>query len=140
MKHWTSFLIVCCFIIVSGCSNQNLVPKSEASDIVDTYGITSFTVTIDTKGENEALKASFTEKKERSEAEYLNKKQGIALHGKKALEKIREAFDKMAPDPEADETELIKSTAEAFEVKDYKMMRLEITFKGHDPKEIMFSK
>lgn len=133
-------MIACCCVMISGCSNQNIVPKKEASNVVDTYGITTFSVTIDTKEEKEALKASFTEKKERSEAEYLNKKQEVALHGKKALEKIMDTFDKMEPDPEAEETELIKSAAEAFGFKDYQMIRLEITFKGYDSKEIMFSK
>ena len=70
----------------------------------------------------------------------MNKKEEIALHGEKALKKIMEAFEKMKPDPEAEETELITSAAEAFEFKDYKMIRMEITFKGYDPKEIMFSK
>lgn len=140
MKKWISFFIFCCFIILSGCSNQNLVPKSEASNVVDTYGITSFSVTIDTNEMQEALNASFTEKKERSEAEYTNQKEEIALHGKKALKKIMEAFEKMEPDPEAEETELIKKAAEAFGFKEYKMIRLEVKFKGYDSKEIMFSK
>ncbi|HEX5563473.1 MAG TPA: YusW family protein, partial [Sporosarcina sp.] len=64
----------------------------------------------------------------------------VALHGKKALKKITQAFEKMEPDPEAEETELIKKVAEAFGFKDYKMIRVEITFKGYDSKEIMFSK
>lgn len=138
MKMWISFILAGCFIIVTGCSNQNLISKDEAADVVDTYGITLFTVTIETKEEKEALKASFTEKKERSEAEYS--KQEVGLHGKKALKKITEAFDKMEPDPEAEETELIKKAAEAFGFQDYKTIRLQITFKGYDPKEIMFSK
>ncbi|MFS0688346.1 YusW family protein [Sporosarcina sp. 179-K 8C2 HS] len=140
MKKWIYFILACCFIIMSGCSNQNLVPKTEASNVVDTYGITSFTVTIDTNEKREALKASFNEKKERSEAEYKNKKEDVALHGKKALKKITEAFEKMQPDPEAEETELINSAAEAFGFKEYKMIRLEVKFKGYDSKEIMFSK
>lgn len=140
MKKWVSFILASCFIIVGGCSNQNIVPKEEASNVVDTYGITSFTVTIDTNEEQEALNASFTEKKERSEAEYTNKKEDIALHGEKALKKIMEAFEKMEPDPEAEETELIKKVAEAFGFKEYKMIRVEVKFKGYDSKEIMFSK
>lgn len=140
MKKRLFFMLACCFVMLSGCSNQNIIPKKEAGNVVDTYGITTFSATIDTKEEKEALKASFTEKKERSEAEYLNKKQEVALHGEKALEKIMNAFDKMEPDPEAEETELIKSVAEAFGFKDYQMIRLEITFKGYDSKEIMFSK
>lgn len=140
MKKWMSFILVCCFIIVGGCSNQNLVPKTEASNVVDTYGITTFSVTIDTNEKKEALSASFTEKKDRSEAEYTNNKQEIALHGEKALQKILEAFDKMELDPEAEETELIKSVAQAFGFQDYQMIRVEITFKGYDSKEIMFSK
>jgi outer membrane murein-binding lipoprotein Lpp len=140
MKKWISFAVVCCFVLVSGCSNQNIVPKTEASNVVDTYGITSFNLTIDTQDEKGALEASFSEKKERSEAEYTNKKEDVALHGKKALDKIMEAFETMKPDPEAEETELITGAAEAFEFKDYKMIQLEITFKGYDPKEIKFSK
>lgn len=133
-------MLVCCFIIVSGCSSQSIITKTEASNVVDTYGITKFTVTIGTKEEKKALIASFMEKKDRSEAEFKNKKENVTLHGKKALEKIEEAFEKMSPDPEAEETELIKKTAEAFGFKDYHMIRVEITFKGHDSKEIMFSK
>ncbi|MFC5602277.1 YusW family protein [Sporosarcina koreensis] len=140
MKKWISFTLACCLLIVGGCSDQNIVPKKEAANVVDTYGITKFHVTIETKEEKKALEASFAEKKERSEAEYLNKKQEVALHGKKALEKITKAFDKMDLDPEAEETELVKKVAEGFGIKDYKMIRLEITFKGHDSKEIMFSK
>ena len=140
MKKWFFYILVCSTMIVCGCSNQNIITKTEAKNVVDTYGITSFNLTIETKEEKEALKATFTEKKERSEAEYLNKKEDIALHGKKALEKIMKAFETMKPDPEAEETELITRAAEAFEFKDYKMIRLEITFKGYDPKEIMFSK
>lgn len=140
MKKWVSFILASCFIIASGCSNQNIVPKEKASNVVDTYGITTFSVTIDTKEEKEALTASFTEKKERSEAEFSNKKQEVTLHGEKALKKITEAFDKIEPDPEAEETELIKKVAEAFGYKDYQMIRVEITYKGYDSKEIMFSK
>ncbi len=79
MKKWILFVLVCTFIIVSGCSNQNIVPKTEASNVVDTYGITSFNLTIDTQDQKGALEASFTEKKERSEAEYTNKKEEKAL-------------------------------------------------------------
>lgn len=140
MKKWILYVLLCTFIIASGCSNQNIIPKTEASNVVDTYGITSFSLTIDTQDQKGALEASFTEKKERSEAEYTNKKEEKALHGKKALEKIMEALEVMKPDPEAEETELITSAAEAFEFKDYKMITLEITFKGYDPKEIKFSK
>ena len=93
MKKWIFFILVCSFIILCGCSNQNIVPKTEASNVVDTYGITSFSLTIDTQDQKGALEASFTEKKERSEAEYSNKKEEIALHGEKALEKIMEALE-----------------------------------------------
>ncbi|WP_339249290.1 YusW family protein [Sporosarcina sp. FSL W8-0480] len=141
MKKIFSFIfLVQLLLIASACSDQNIVPKEKAGNVVDTYGIKTFTVTIDTKEQKEALHVSFTEKKDRSEAEYSNKKDEISLHGEKALKKIMAAFEKLEPDPEADETELITKTAEAFDFKDYKMIRLEVTFKGYDPKEIMFSK
>lgn len=140
MKKMFSFILLIQLLMMAACSDQNLIPKDKAGKVVDTYGITAFTVTIGTKEETEALKASFIEKKERSEAEFSNNKQGVNLHGEKALKKITEAFEKLSPDPEAEETELIKKTAEAFEFKDYQMIRLEVTFKGYDSKEIMFSK
>lgn len=141
MKRIVSFIfLVQLLLIASACSDQNIVPKEKASEVVETYGIKTFTVTIETKEQKEALKASFTEKKDRSEAEYLNKKDEVSLHGEKALKKIMAAFEKLDPDPEAEETELITKTAEAFDFKDYKMIRLEVTFKGYDAKEIMFSK
>ncbi|MDW0115974.1 YusW family protein [Sporosarcina thermotolerans] len=141
MKKIVFFIfLVQLLLIASACSDQNIIPKEKASEVVETYGIKAFTVKIETKEQKEALKASFIEKKDRSEAEYLNKKDDVTLHGKKALKKIMEAFEKLDPNPEADETELITKTAEAFGFKDYKMIRLEVTFKGHDSKEIMFSK
>src|SRR3954465_11416709 len=123
MKKWFFYILVCSMIIVCGCSNQNIITKTEAKNVVDTYGITSFNLTIDTQDQKGALEASFTEKKERSEAEYTNNKEDITLHGKKALDKIIEAFETMNPDPEAEETELITTAAEAFEFKDYKMIQ-----------------
>lgn len=134
------FIIVIGLLLLTGCSNQNLVPKEEAKNIVDTYDITSFSVSIDTKEQNEALKASFTEKKDRSEAEYSHKKDEVHFHGDKALEKLTEILDKAAPNPDMEETELLKSVAEACEFTDFKQIKIEITFKGHDSKEITMSK
>ncbi|MDN4607864.1 YusW family protein [Sporosarcina highlanderae] len=141
MKKMVFFIILIqLLLIATACSDQNIIPKDKAKNVVDTYGIKTFSVTIETKEQKEALKASFTEKKDRSEAEYSNKKDEVNLHGEKALKKIIEAFEKLDPDPEADEVELIKKTAEAFDFKDFQMIRLEVIFKGYDSKEIMFSK
>ncbi|WOV86319.1 YusW family protein [Sporosarcina oncorhynchi] len=141
MKKSTSFInIVLSIILLTACSNQNLIPVKEAKDIVDTYGITAFSVIIDTKEQSEALSASFSEKKERSEAEYLHKKDEVQLHGKKALTKISGILEEMDIDPETDETTLIKKTADAFEFSDFKTIKIDITFKGHDGKKISMSK
>ncbi|MDW0112017.1 YusW family protein [Sporosarcina saromensis] len=140
MKKIGFFIITVLSSMLFACSNQNLVSDKEAKEIVDTYDITAFSVVIDTNEQSEVLSASFTEKKDRSEAEYSHKKDEVHLHGKKALDKINDALEKMKPTPETEETELIKQVAEAFEFSDYKMIKIEITFKGHDSKEIMFSK
>lgn len=139
-KFASLFSIVLISIVFTGCSNQNLIPEKEAANIVDTYGITSFSVTIDTKEQSEALSASFTEKKERSEAEYSHKKDEVYLHGEKAMSKLMDILDKMEIDSETEETELIKKTADAFEFNDFKQIKIEITFKGYDGKEIMMTK
>lgn len=136
----TFTVIVLSSFILIACSNQNLVSKEEAKKIVEEYNITSFSVIIDTKEQSEALSVSFTEKKDRSEADFSHKEDDVHLHGDKALTKLKDAFDKMSLDPEIEETDLIKNTAEAFEFKDFKMIKIEITFKGHDSKEIMMSK
>lgn len=136
----SAFILIMLVTLLFACSNQNLISDKEAKEIVDTYDITAFSVVIDTNEQSEVLSASFTEKKDRSEAEYSHKKDEVNLHGKKALDKINEALEKMKPTPETEETELIKQVAEAFEFSDYKMIKVEITFKGHDSKEIMFSK
>ena len=141
MKKLTSSIhIVLGFILLTACSNQNLIPEKEAKEIVDTYGITSFSVIIDTKEQSEVLSVSFAEKKERSEAEYLHKKDEVQLHGKKALTKISEVLAEMDIDSETDETSLVKKTAVALEFTDFKKIKIDITFKGHDGKKISLSK
>ena len=141
MKKLTSSIhIVLGFILLTACSNQNLIPEKEAKEIVDTYGITSFSVIIDTKEQSEVLSVSFAEKKERSEAEYLHKKDEVQLHGKKALTKISEVLAEMDIDSETDETSLVKKTADAMEFTDFKTIKIDITFKGHDGKKISLSK
>lgn len=141
MKKLTSSIhIVLGFILLTACSNQNLIPEKEAKEIVDTYGITSFSVIIDTKEQSEVLSVSFAEKKERSEAEYLHKKDEVQLHGKKALTKISEVLAEMDIDSETDETSLVKKTAVALEFTDFKTIKIDITFKGHDGKKISLSK
>lgn len=141
MKKLTSSIhIVLGFILLTACSNQNLIPEKEAKEIVDTYGITSFSVIIDTKEQSEVLSVSFAEKKERSEAEYLHKKDEVQLHGKKALTKISEVLAEMDIDSETDETSLVKKTADALEFTDFKTIKIDITFKGHDGKKISLSK
>ena len=49
-------------------------------------------------------------------------------------------FQEMELDPDADDEDLIKQTAEAFGVMDYKTLKLTVTFKGHDAKKLMMTK
>lgn len=140
MRKSLFFLFIIALFLLTACSSKNILPEEKANEVVDTYGITMITVTIDTKEQKEALNVSFSEKKERSEAEYVNKIDNVYLHGEKAVNKLMEVFSNHEMNPDMDETELIKRISEAFEIHDFKMIRLQITFKGYDSKEIMMTK
>lgn len=139
-KPFPFLFLVLSILLVTACSNQNILTGKEAKKIVDMYGITSLSVTIDTKEQSGASTVSFTDKKDRSEAEYSHKKDEVNLHGEKAIAKLEEILDQINADPEMEETELIKKTADALGFTDFKTVKIEITFKGYDGKEIMMSK
>jgi len=66
-------------VLIVGCSNKNLVTESEAETgsskeaLGDTYGFTSFNLSIDTTEMKEALIANYDEKRDKTEAVYENK-------------------------------------------------------------------
>lgn len=133
-------------LIFSACSNQNLVtnPPSDTEtskeSIGETYGFTQFNLSIDTKEMKQALIANYDEKTDKTEAEYENKIEDLYLHGNAAMEKLEPIFNNLSIEPDMDAEDMVKKASEAFEVIDYKTLKLTIKFKGYDTKELMMTK
>lgn len=133
-------------VLIVGCGNKNLVTKSETEadtpkePLGDTYGFTFFDLTIDTKEMKEALIVNYDEKRDKTEATYENKIEDSYLHGNKAMEKLDTIFNELSLESDMDDEDMIKKASEAFEVIDYKTLKLKVKFKGHDKKELMMSK
>lgn len=143
---WRLLIIVvlACQFTISACSDKNIVKDKPDDDekqaLGEQYGFTSFDVAIDTKDKKEAIIANYEEKPDKTEAMYENKMEDAYLHGDQAMDKLDSIFKEMELDPDADDEDLIKQTAEAFGVMDYKTLKLTVTFKGHDTKKLMMSK
>ena len=138
--------MIAVILLLGACSNQNIV-KQDSSDTEDKkkslgeeYGFTSFDIAIDTKEMKIALSANYEEKPDKTEATYENKMEDAYLHGNQAMDKLDPIFKELSIDPDTDDEDLIKLTAEAFEVRDYTTLKLTIKFKGHDTKKLMMSK
>jgi hypothetical protein len=136
-------------LLFSACSNKNIVTTtpsetdtSEESEksLGEAYGFTSFDLAIDTKDMKNALIATYDEKRDKTEAVYENKIEDLYLHGNKAMDKLDTIFNEMSLEPDMDAEDLIKKASEAFEIIDYKSLKLTIKFKGHDTKELMMTK
>ena len=138
--------VIASLFIFSACGNQNLVTDPPADtetakdSIGETYGFTVFNVAIDTKEMKQALVASYDEKIDKTEASYENKIENLYLHGNAAMEKLDEIFNELTIEPDMDAEDLVKKASEAFEVIDYKTLKLTIKFKGYDTKELMMTK
>ena len=104
------------------------------------FGFTFLDVSADTNEMKEALKVTYDEKKDKTEAMYDNKIDDFYLHGNAAMEKLDKIFEKLELDPEMDDEDMIKKAAEAFEVKDYKSLKLDVKFKGYDTKKLRMTK
>ena len=143
---WRMLIIVvlACQFIISACSDKHIVndkpDDDEKQSLGEQYGFTSFDIAIDTKDKKEAVIANYEEKTDKIEAMYENKMEDAYLHGDQAMEKLDGIFQEMELDSDTDDEDLIKQTAEAFGVMDYKTLKLTVTFKGHDAKELMMSK
>lgn len=129
-------------ILIVGCSNKNLVSKSELpkEPLGETYGFTSFDVAIDTKEIKGAVTANYDEKRDKTEATYENQMEDLYLHGNKALKKLNTIFEELSLEPDMDDEDIIKQASKAFEVIDYETLKLTVKFKGHDKKVLMMSK
>ena len=138
-----AILLMITTALLFACTNRNLVEKKadeKAESIGEEYGFTMFHVTFDTTEMKEALMSRYDEKTDKTEAVYENKIEDVFLHGDKAMEKLDKIFKELELDPDMDDEDMIKETSKAFEVMDYKSLKLEVTFKGHDTKELMMTK
>ena len=135
-------IIISSILIVSACSNRNIVTNAEEGDeeLGSKYGFTFLDVSADTNEMKEALKVTYDEKKDKTEAMYENKIDDFYLHGNAAMEKLDKIFEKLELDPEMDDEDMIKKAAEAFEVNDYKSLTLDVKFKGYDTKKLRMTK
>lgn len=133
-------------LIIGACSDQNIVTKdSDEEDtstepLGSTYGFSQFNLSVDTKEMKGMLIVDYEEKRDKTEAVYENKVEDLYLHGNAAMEKLESIFEELEFEPDMPDEDLIKITAETFEVKDYEKMKLTIKFKGHDTKELMMTK
>lgn len=138
--------IIFSIVLIVGCNNKNIVTKSETETdtskepLGDTYGFTSFDLSIDTKEMKQALIATYDEKSDKTEAVYENKIEDSYLHGNKAMDRLNTIFNELSLEPDMDDEDMIKKVSEAFEIIDYKTLQLKVKFKGHDKKELMMSK
>lgn len=119
------------------CYEKN---DEDPEEIGEAYGFTMFNVSFDTTEMKEALVSRYDEKIDKTEAVYENKIDAVFLHGDEAMEKLDGIFKELELDPEMDDEDMIKETSKAFEVIDYKSMKLKVTFKGRDTKELMMTK
>lgn len=136
-------LLLFASMLLFACTNRNIVEKKDdekAEEIGEEYGFTMFNVSFDTTEMKEALVSRYDEKIDKTEAVYENKIDAVFLHGDEAMEKLDGIFKELELDPEMDDEDMIKETSKAFEVLDYKSMKLKVTFKGHDTKELMMTK
>jgi hypothetical protein len=56
------------------------------------------------------------------------------------MEKLDKIFEELELDPEMDDEDMIKKASEAFEINDYKSLKLDVKFKGFDTKKLRMTK
>ena len=139
-------MFISTMLIIGACSNQNIVTKDSDEEDTSTeslgsiYGFSQFNLSVDTKEMKGMLIVDYEEKRDKTEAVYENKVEDLYLHGDDAMEKLESIFEELEFEPDMPEEDLIKITAETFEVKDYEKLKLTIKFIGHDTKELMMTK
>lgn len=124
------------------CTNRNIVTEEQVdeSELGETYGFTMLQVSFDTQSLKEALVIRYEETSDYVEATYENDIDGIYLHGNEAYDKLAEIFGDMDIDAETDDYDLLKAISEAFEVEEYTSLKLQVTFRGFETKELMLMK
>jgi len=142
MRKTIRIAMIFALLLIVGCSNKNIVTESGSpkEPLGETYGFTAFDVAIDTKEIKLAVTANYDEKRDKTEATYENQMEDLYLHGNKAMDKLNTIFEELSLEPDMDDEDIIKQTSEAFEVIDYKTLKLTVKFKGYDKKVLMMSK
>lgn len=138
-----TFLLLLTSLLLFACTNRNLVTKKddkEADSIGEEYGFTMFTISFDTTEMKEALVSRYDESVDKTEAVYENKIDGVYLQGDEAMGKLDGIFKEWDLNADMDDEDMIKEASKAFEVIDYKSIKLKVAFKGHDTKALMMTK
>ena len=91
--------IILSLLVIGACSDKNKVTEPSEESPGDMYGFTSFDLNVNTKEMKEAIKVNFDEKRDKTEAFYENKIDGLYLHGDKAMEKLDSLFEDLSLEP-----------------------------------------
>lgn len=140
MRFWSMLFIVC--LVLAACTNRDIVTDAsvDESALGEAYGFTMIQVMFDTQSMKQALVSRYEETTDQVEATYENKIDGIFLHGNDAYEKLEEIFGEWEIDAEMDDTDLLKVVSEAFGVQEYTSLKVQVTFRGYEMKELMLMK
>lgn len=140
MRSWMILGILCVMLVA--CTNRQIVTTEnvEPEALGEKYGFTMLQVSLDTKSMKDALVSRYEETSDAVEASYEHKIDGVYLHGNDAMKKLEEIFGELDIDPEMEDTDLLKAVSEAFGVKDYTRLKVQVTFRGYETKELMLMK
>lgn len=98
------------------------------------YGFTSFDLDIDTVELTDAIEVNYDEDRTETEAKYENKSENLSLHGDEAMNKLDTIFKDLSLTHDMKEEEVIKKVSDAFGIKDYSTIELEIKYNDQEEK------
>lgn len=135
-------LVLISILLLVGCTNRQIVKnlKVDEMELGERYGFTMLQVSFDTAAIKEAVVSRYDEKTEQIEATYKNQVDHVFLEGDQAMEKLDSIFEEMEIDAKMDDEDLIKEVAKAFQMAEYKVLKLKVKFKGYETKELMMTK
>ena len=113
---------------------QKQVPKPGTNTANETmgikYGFISFKLDVDTADLTDAIEADYDEDRTETEAKYDNKIENLNLRGDEAMNKLDAIFKDLSLTHDMTEEEAIKKVSDAFGIKDYTTIELEIKYNG----------
>ena len=132
-RFFLTITVIFLLLLMTACT-RNIVTNTDSEEekketLGSEYGFTSFNLVIDTGEMKEALISEYDEKIDKTEAVYESKIDNLYLHGDEAMEKLDEIFKELSLEPDMDDEDMIKEASKAFEVIDYKVMKLKVQFK-----------